>query len=923
MLKEGKDEDAEFDQQLARFSGRDTGQIRIGLQWLAFAAQPLHTSELAELFAVLQSQDDQQPDTIVNSALLDSRLVVVNDKEDEVHVANSLLRDYLVSSRIHNTASAGYAFEPTEAHFNIATTCLKYLLSFRPSEGKSAEDSKAHNPLLDYSAHCWYVHARHVTLDTARGEFWRQLRPLTFQLLNSRNGSCFENWLRVNRPDGYGRLLPESSDEFGSLLYYAAACGLADVVSVLIAQGHSARTRAEHVPGCSYAGPLEVAVEKGFADVVSVLLQAGARPNLWMEIGGTCLTRAARRGHEDVVRLLLEHGTSVGVRLGDGSTALHLAAHQGSAAVIKLLIEYGTEVDARSDIGTTALHEAVTQGQEDAVKALLEAGADRDATTTDSMRVVREDLLDLITIAKEQDRFASREIQDAHEKTPLYIAADSNQHTIARLLIAHGAQVDLTTNLGATALHVATFRGHVEMVNLLLESGADASKRTKSGATTLHLAAESKVPELVEIMLSQGVDADILDDWNDTAIVRAIGPRGSLGVLQRFVQLGVSPNLVNKVTKTPMLQMAVLLGHETIVRYLLDQNVDVDAVNLQGATALHHAVNHGFVEIMRLLLLKGANINAVMSERSLSVLHMTVMGESKAALECLLTWPMKPDTEARDDRGYTALHYAVLQPSKELSELLLRHGANPNVFGEGDTTPLEKAVREQPEMVPLLIEYGADAALKRPDGLFVLMIATYEDDSEMVEQLMKNQKSIDPLFEALKESTGLVTEWTKWDDAGKLLPWAILNGQEILTWIILHYSSLSADTKLPPNNSNMLVIATHFQHHGIVKLLLRRGATVDGTDSTGMKAIHIAAEHGNLDIAKTLIEHGCDINDPGDGRGTPLTWALRNKHDAVVRLLCQHGADIAAEEKRLDMTVSIGPKQIFYGVKEDTADPDK
>src|SRR5207244_4463225 len=154
---------------------------------------------------------------------------------------------------------------------------------------------------------------------------------------------------------------------------------------------------------------------------------------------------------------------------------------------------------------------------------------------------------------------------------------------------------------------------------------------------------------------------------------------------------------------------------------------------------------------------------------------------------------------------------------------------------------LEKAVREQPEMVPLLVEYGADAALKRPDGLFVLMITAYEDDSKMVEQLMKNQKSLDPLLEALEKARGLVTQWTKWDDAGKLLTSAILYGQEILTWIILQYSSLSADTKLAPTNSNMLVLATHFQHHGIVKLLLRRGAAVDGTDSTGMKAIHIAA----------------------------------------------------------------------------------
>jgi ankyrin repeat protein len=690
-------------------------------------------------------------------------------------------------------------------------------------------------------------------------------------------------------------------------------------VSELIHQGASARTRAEHVPGCSYAGPLEVAVSKGFADVVSVLLEAGARPNLWMEYGGTCLTRAAMRGHEDVVRLLLEHGTSVDVRVSDGSTALHLAAHNGSVAVIKLLIEYGIEVDARSNIGTTALHEAVIRQHLDAARALLEAGADTDATTTESMRQNREDMLDLITIAMEQDSYASREVQDAIGKTPLYIAADTNQPTMARLLIAQGAQVDLSTNLGATPLHVATFRGHIETVKLLLEKGADASKRTKSGATTLHLAAEFKVPELVDIMLSRGVDPDILDDWNDTAIVRAIGPRASLEVLQRFVELGVSPNVINKLTQTPLLQRAVLLGHENIVKYLLDQNADVDVVNLQGATALHHAANHGFVEIIRLLLQKGANINAVMSERKLSVLHMTIMGESEAALECLLTWPVKPDTEAQDDCGYTALHYAVLQPSKELSELLLRHGANPNAFAEGDTSPLEKAVREQPEMVPLLIEYGADAALKRPDGLFVLMIAAYKDDSEMVEQLMKNQKSIDPLIEALAEGRGLVMQWDRWDDAGTLLGWAILNGQEILTWIILQYSSISANTPLPPTNSNMLIIATHFQHSGIVKLLLRCGAAVGGTDSTSMTAMHIAAEHGNLDIATTLIEHGCDINHPGDGRGTPLTWALRNKHDSVVRLLCQHGGDLAVEEKRLDMTVSIGPKQIFYGVKEDIA----
>jgi ankyrin repeat protein len=65
-------------------------------------------------------------------------------------------------------------------------------------------------------------------------------------------------------------------------------------------------------------------------------------------------------------------------------------------------------------------------------------------------------------------------------------------------------------------------------------------------------------------------------------------------------------------------------------------------------------------------------------------------------------------------------------------------------------------------------------------------------------------------------------------------------------------------------------------------------------------------------MVKTLIEYGCDIHDLGDGRGTPLTWALQGRHDDVVRVLCQHGADLGAEEERLGMAVMIGPKQIVY-----------
>ena len=109
------------------------------------------------------------------------------------------------------------------------------------------------------------------------------------------------------------------------------------------------------------------------------------------------LQGAAMFGRADMVKLLLEAGADVEARDEFGDTALHEAAKRGHAAVVKLLLEAGADMEARDESGDTALHEAVSdswvritikrggsvESHAAVVKLLLEHGADVEAKDED------------------------------------------------------------------------------------------------------------------------------------------------------------------------------------------------------------------------------------------------------------------------------------------------------------------------------------------------------------------------------------------------------------------------------------------------------------------------------------------------------------------------------------------------------------
>lgn len=259
------------------------------------------------------------------------------------------------------------------------------------------------------------------------------------------------------------------------------------------------------------------------------------------------------------------------------------------------------------------------------------------------------------------------------------------------------------------------------------------------------------------------------------------------------------------------------------------------------AAPLHEAASNGDVELVKQLLVKGANVNK--KEES---------------------W-----------KKWTALHYAASKGHLKVAELLISEGANVNAKADAKRgfgfTPLMVAVDKQhADMVKLLIGKGSDVNIKTPSGWTALHVAANEGDAELVVLLINKGANINsspgelsgtPLFQAVRKGHYDVAELL-------ISKGADVNAKGPFGGIPLHRISSIR----------------------MAELMIDNGANVNAKDQFGQTPLHIAASGGNINIAELLISNGADINEKTNRGTTPLDMAIRDGHKELAELLMQHGA---------------------------------
>lgn len=287
----------------------------------------------------------------------------------------------------------------------------------------------------------------------------------------------------------------------------AASIGDLDRVRTLLDEDPSLANRVSEYT-TYYIGsgaPLKNAAARGHLDVVKLLLERGADPNLPEEgiaPNGHALYSAVYHGHHDVARLLLEHGAYPSPPVESSADALSIAILNSDAKMIELLCSYGS---ARSiellayygDVQTAAAVFAVNPALANDPGALESAaGQGRDSFVRLMLRY--------------QPKLASRIAVGIRSQGP----QDSiKSRELAELLFAHGMNPNHPSWLGITPLHEFARKGDIESARLFIDKGANLQARDEDICSTpLGWAAKFGQLAMVELLLERGAVANLPDD---------------------------------------------------------------------------------------------------------------------------------------------------------------------------------------------------------------------------------------------------------------------------------------------------------------------------------------------------------------------------------------------------------------------------
>jgi len=582
--------------------------------------------------------------------------------------------------------------------------------------------------------------------------------------------------------------------------------------------------------------PLHLASFYGGFKVVQLLLDHGADINVQDKNGRTPLHGTLVEMTDnlddyffDALRFLLEHGADVHALDNDHATPLHVVSQSGGIKAAQLLLTHGAVVGARDNEDSTPLHVASRCGNAKVARLLLEHGAS-------------------IHVRNKEGQTPQRPLLAMWSNKLLDDDIDA-----VRIVLESGADVDSVDDGHSALLHGASYSRSVKVARLLLDHGANINVRNGKGQTPLHIASGRDADEIredsfdvISFLVERGADVHALDD-NHLTPLHFASQRGNDKAARLLLGHGAVVHALDGNHRTP-LHLASESGNTEAARLLLEHGADVRALDGNHSTPLHFASESGNANTARLLLEHGADVHALDNNHSTPLHFISQDGEAGAARVLLEHGAV---VDARNNKDSTPLHAASQCGNAKVAHILLDHGANTHVRNKEDQTPqhlllavLRNTSPSDFDTIRFFLERGADVDAVDDQHSTLLHRASYSGYVEGAQLLLerganinaRNKEGQTPLHRVLVRLS---------DGSGS-------SYFDTIRLLLKHGADVDA---LDDAQSTPLHVASEYGSATATRLLLECGASVHIQNNVGQTPSQVASAKGWAGITRLLSEH--------------------------------------------------------------------
>jgi ankyrin repeat protein len=312
-------------------------------------------------------------------------------------------------------------------------------------------------------------------------------------------------------------------------------------------------------------------------------------------------------------------------------------------------------------------------------------------------------------------------------------SAEGNLVEVKELVERDPQLVYTKDETGRTPLHWACRGVHLEILKFLVENGADVNIRDNNGITPLTSTVARNHIEASKFLLDNGAKTEIADNLQIAPILYALTSE-SKNVLELLIKRGASLEVKNDYKRTPLLLTCRESGSIEIAKILIENGANINAVDLMGDTPLTLAAWRGFEEIVNYLLDKNAEFSASGNE-GIELLSYSADKRLWKLYQALIIKGGDPFLKSMMEKP--VLHWAAAGGSEKIVGDLIDKQMPVNAKDIFGWTPLHYASYfGRSGVAKLLLEKGADFNSKTPLGESSIYLAQCEDKQELINLLV-------------------------------------------------------------------------------------------------------------------------------------------------------------------------------------------